>query len=173
MVLTCLFVLTCTSNPQYSSVDEAVATRNAVYNLQWPLNNGNYLVAEFVDPHEVTLKLEHPPPPPVLLSLGTDTAPKAVAFEQLKAKQTMLPHGAGTSRGLLPDPQPLAKLFPTSNPRPEREMLPPPPKEPETRAMTLDDLFKRTQASPMIYYLPLSEEEVAAKLAARSRWRRG
>ncbi|RLN04913.1 hypothetical protein C2845_PM13G22180 [Panicum miliaceum] len=33
----------------YSSVEEAVATKNAVYNLQWPPNNSNYLIAEFVD----------------------------------------------------------------------------------------------------------------------------
>lgn len=153
----------------YSSVDEAVATRNAVYNLQWPLNNGSYLAAEFVDPLEVMLKIEHPPPPPPPTSLSKDTSPNAVAFQQVKDNQTMLPHGAGTSRGLSPTPQPHKKLFPTSNPEPEREMLPSPPKKPGTTIKTLDDLFKRTQASPMIYYLPLSDEEVSAKLAACSR----
>lgn len=143
----------------YSSVDEAVATRNAVYNLQWPLNNGSYLAAEFVDPLEVKLKLEHPPPPPLPLptTLSKDTTPNALAFQQAEANQTMLPYGAGTAWGLSPTPQPHTKLFPTSNPGPEREMLPPPPKEPETTIKTLDDLFKRTQASPMIYYLPLEQ----------------
>ncbi|XP_037484079.1 uncharacterized protein LOC119362907 [Triticum dicoccoides] len=158
----------------YSSVDEAVATRNAVYNLQWPLNNGSYLAAEFVDPLEVKLKIEHPPPPPPPTTLSKDTTPNAVAFQQAEANQTMLPHGAGTAWGLSPTPQPHTKSYPTSNPRPEREVLPPPPKQPETTIKTLDDLFRRTQASPMIYYLPLSEEEVSAKLAARRRrnWRR-
>ncbi|KAM3384160.1 hypothetical protein ACQJBY_008676 [Aegilops geniculata] len=158
----------------YSSVDEAVATRNAVYNLQWPLNNGSYLAAEFVDPLEVKLKIEHPPPPPPPTSLSKDTTPNAAAIQQAEANQTMLPHGTGTTWGLSPTPQPHAKLYPTSNPRPEREVLPPPPKQPETTIKTLDDLFRRTQASPMIYYLPLSEEEVSAKLAARRRrnWRR-
>lgn len=42
----------------FSSVEEATATRDAVYNLQWPANNGNHLLAEFVDPQEVKLKLE-------------------------------------------------------------------------------------------------------------------
>ncbi|VAH43586.1 unnamed protein product [Triticum turgidum subsp. durum] len=158
----------------YSSVDEAVATRNAVYSLQWPLNNGSYLAAEFVDPLEVKLKIEHPPPPPPPTTLSKDTTPNAVAFQQAEANQTMLPHGAGTAWGLSPTPQPHTKSYPTSNPRPEREVLPPPPKQPETTIKTLDDLFRRTQASPMIYYLPLSEEEVSAKLAARRRrnWRR-
>ena len=162
------------SDPQYSSVDEAVATRNAVYSLQWPLNNGSYLAAEFVDPLEVKLKIEHPPPPPPPTTLSKDTTPNAVAFQRAEANQTMLPHGAGTAWGLSPTPQPHTKSYPTSNPRPEREVLPPPPKQPETTIKTLDDLFRRTQASPMIYYLPLSEEEVSAKLAARRRrnWRR-
>jgi apoptotic chromatin condensation inducer in the nucleus len=172
MVLTFLFILTHTSDPQYSSVDEAVSTRNAVYNLQWPLNNGNYLVAEFVDPHEVKLKLEHPPPPPAPISLRNDTTPETAGFQQSKDNQTLLPGGTGTLRELLPTTQSL-KLFPASKPRSDWEMLPPPPKEPETPAKTLDDLFKRTQASPMIYYLPLSEEEVAAKLAARRKRKTG
>lgn len=35
---------------QYSSVEEAIETRNALYNIQWPPNNGGRpLVAEFVD----------------------------------------------------------------------------------------------------------------------------
>jgi apoptotic chromatin condensation inducer in the nucleus len=152
-------------------VDEAVATRNAVYNLQWPLNNGSYLLAEFVDPLEVKLKLEHPPPPPAPISLSEDTTQQAVGFQQSKPNQTMLPDGAGALRGLLPTPQPL-KLFPASKPGSDRDMLPPPPKEIKAPAMSLADLFKRTQAPPMIYYLPLTEEEVAAKLAARSRRRK-
>ena len=162
------------SDPQYSSVDEAVATRNAVYNLQWPLNNGSYLAAELVDPLEVKLKIEHLPPPPPPTSLSKDTTPNAAAIQQAEANQTMLPHGTGTTWGLSPTPQPHTKLYTTSNPRSEREVLPPSPKQPETTIKTLDDLFRRTQASPMIYYLPLSEEEVAAKLAARRRrnWRR-
>ncbi|GJN10955.1 hypothetical protein PR202_ga29105 [Eleusine coracana subsp. coracana] len=49
MALNWLLILLLT---QYSSVEEAMATRNAVYNLQWPPNNGSCLVAEFVDPQE-------------------------------------------------------------------------------------------------------------------------
>jgi apoptotic chromatin condensation inducer in the nucleus len=51
-------------------------------------------------------------------------------------------------------------------------MLPPPPRKLE-HARTLDDLFKKTQAYPRIYYMPLSEEEVSAKLAARSNAKSG
>ena len=31
---------------------------------------------------------------------------------------------------------------------------------------SLDDLFRKTKAAPQIYYLPLSDEQVASKLAA-------
>ncbi|CAI9761113.1 unnamed protein product [Fraxinus pennsylvanica] len=36
----------------YSFVEEAVETRNAVYDLQWPSNGERLLVAEFVDPQK-------------------------------------------------------------------------------------------------------------------------
>ncbi|KAE8701119.1 hypothetical protein F3Y22_tig00110548pilonHSYRG00267 [Hibiscus syriacus] len=43
-------------------VEEAMETRNAIYNLQWPPNGGRLLVADFVDPHEVeTLTSESQP----------------------------------------------------------------------------------------------------------------
>ncbi|RLN36296.1 uncharacterized protein C2845_PM03G13420 [Panicum miliaceum] len=154
----------------YSSVEEAVATRNAVYNLQWPPNNHNYLVAEFVDPQEVKLKREVPPPSHVPISPSTATASQAAPFQQPIANQTLPPHPA---TGLLPTPAPLAKLLPTSGLGPARDMLPPPPPRKLELARTLDDLFKKTQVYPRIYYMPLSEEEVSAKLAARNNAKRG
>jgi apoptotic chromatin condensation inducer in the nucleus len=68
----------------------------------------------------------------------------------------------------LPPPPPLAKP-PTSDPASAKERLPPTPKKPDPPVVTLDDLFRKTQASPRIYYLPLSEEEVAAKLAEQGK----
>ncbi|OEL34934.1 hypothetical protein BAE44_0004047, partial [Dichanthelium oligosanthes] len=156
----------------YSSVEEAVTTRDAVYNLQWPPNNHNYLVAEFVDPQEVKLKLEAPPPSQVPISLSTATAPQAAPFQQPMASQTLRPHPAATSWGLLPTPAPLAKLPPTSGPAPAREMLPHPPPRNLEPSRTLDELFKKTQAYPRIYYMPLSEEELSAKLAACDKCKR-
>ncbi|CAN6206150.1 unnamed protein product [Urochloa humidicola] len=148
----------------YSSVEEAVATRNAVYNLQWPPNNHNYLVAEFVDPQEVKLKLEAPPRSQASVSPSTTTAPQAVPSQQPNANQTLPPHPAA----LLPTAAPHFKLLPASGPGPAREMLPPPPPRNLEPARTLDDLFKKTRAYPRIYYMPLSDEEVSAKLAARN-----
>jgi apoptotic chromatin condensation inducer in the nucleus len=58
---------------------------------------------------------------------------------------------------------------PTPNPGSARDKLPSTPKKPEPPVVTLDDLFRKTQSSPRIYYLPLSEEEVSAKLAAQGK----
>ncbi|TVU37787.1 hypothetical protein EJB05_11122 [Eragrostis curvula] len=155
----------------YSSVEEAVATRNAVYNLQWPPNNGSYLIAEFVDPQEVKFKLEPPPPSPVPATPNSATTPKLAPCQLSNADPTIAPHAAATSIGILPTPASLAKLPPTSNPGPARESLPPRPENLEP-ALKLDDLFKKTHAYPRIYYMPLSEEEVSAKHATRESNRR-
>ncbi|CAA7020564.1 unnamed protein product [Microthlaspi erraticum] len=127
----------------YSSAEEAAATREAVYNLQWPPNGGRLLTAEFVGPEEVKAKLEAPLPAPPQAQAPSRAHPTA-----------------------LPPPPPLAKA-PVALPLP-----PPPPLVPEEQEppiVTLDDLFKKTKAIPRIYYLPLSEEQVAAKLAAKNK----
>ena len=175
LVLNCMHVLTncradnasfCTPNLQFSSVDEAVATRDAVYNLQWPPNNGNKLVAEFVDPQEVKLKVEPPPPPAAPVSPAAARVPPV---QQAQANQNA-PRQAATPKEQLPPPPPLAKPPVAADPPASaRERLPPTPKKPEPPVVTLDDLFRKTQSSPRIYYLPLSEEEVAAKLAAQGK----
>ncbi|KAF3530816.1 hypothetical protein DY000_02036218 [Brassica cretica] len=131
----------------YGSVEEAAATREAVYNLQWPPNGGRLLTAEFVGPEEVKAKLEAPPP------------------QQPKDRAPSQPPPTA-----LPPPPPLAKAPPVK----ERHALPPPPpplvpEEQEAPIVTLDDLFKKTKAIPRIYYLPLSEDQVAAKLAANNK----
>ncbi|CAE6152168.1 unnamed protein product [Arabidopsis arenosa] len=135
----------------YPSVEEAAATREAVYNLQWPPNGGRHLIAEFVRPEEVKAKLEAPLPSP---------QPQ----HQPQAPQNL----SRPPPTALPPPPPLAKAPPVV----ERLPLPPPPplvsEEQEPPIVTLDDLFKKTKAIPRIYYLPLSEEQVAAKLAANN-----
>ncbi|KAB8092014.1 hypothetical protein EE612_017751, partial [Oryza sativa] len=153
----------------FSSVEEAVATRDAVYDLQWPPNNGNRLVAEFVDPQEVKLKLD--PPPPAAAPISPATTPKEPPFQQAQANQNM-PRQAAAPREHLPPPPPLTKP-PTSDSGSAKERLPPTPKkQPEPPVVTLDDLFRKTHSSPRIYYLPLSEEEVAAKLASQGKGKR-
>ncbi|CAJ1856721.1 unnamed protein product [Sphenostylis stenocarpa] len=144
----------------YSSVEEAIETRKSVYNLQWPPNGGRLLVAEYVDPEEVLMKLE---PPPAQVAPVVPPVPPASQPEpspRLHREQ----HSVPTT---LPPPPPLSKPPPVV-----RERLPSPPPLPEKvdpPIVTLDDLFRKTTATPRIYYLPLSEEQVAAKLAAQGK----
>ncbi|KAK6924129.1 Acin1, RNSP1-SAP18 binding (RSB) motif [Dillenia turbinata] len=156
----------------YSSVEEATETRNAVYNLQWPPNGGRLLVAEFVDPQEVKMKVECPPQAPAAPPSGAAVAPPGPATLQLQAQP--LPQPSPRQQNLrqhLPPP-PLPPPPPVGNPPPVRERLhlppaPPGPEKVDPPIVTLDDLFRKTKATPRIYYLPLSEEQVKAKLAAR------
>ncbi|GLU20416.1 hypothetical protein SLE2022_366190 [Rubroshorea leprosula] len=122
----------------YSSVEEAIETRNAVYNLQWPPNGGQLLVAEFVDPQEVKMRLEALP--------QTPSTPGA--------SKTAVPPSQSTKQ-----PEPLPRQQVSRQQLPPPSALPPPP--------PLSSPPSKTKATPRIYYLPLSEEKVAAKLAAR------
>ncbi|XWS29488.1 hypothetical protein CRYUN_Cryun24cG0033100 [Craigia yunnanensis] len=151
----------------YLSVEEAVETRNAVYNLQWPPNGGRLLVADFVDPHEVKIRLAAPPQTPTTPRTPGSTAPRAQPTSQPQPSPRQQ-----VSRQQLPPPSALPPAPPLSNPPPVRERLPlppPPPEKLDPPIVTLDDLFRKTKATPRIYYLPLSEEQVAAKQAARGR----
>ena len=137
-----------------------------MYNLQWPPNGGRLLVAEFVDPQEVKMKLEAPPP--LVASLSSDSAVPPVT--PTSSQPVPSPHQRREqppAPATLPPPPPLSKPPPAA-----RERLPSPPPLPEKvdqPIVTLDDLFRKTRATPRIYYLPLSEEQVAAKLAAQGR----
>lgn len=160
----------------YSSVEEAEQTRNAVYNLQWPPNGGRQLVAEFVDPQEVKSRVEAPLPSPATPSSTTPTQTPSAA--QPSPRQQVL-------KQQIPAPLPPPPLSnpphvrerlhqPREQPLPARDRLnlPPPPPLPEKvdpPIVTLDDLFRKTKATPRIYYLPLSDELVTAKLKTQGK----
>lgn len=153
---------------QYSSVEEATETRNAVFNLQWPPNGGRQLVAEFVDPEEVKSRLDSkaPPAPAAPASSGPTVTEPPPTMPQPSPRQQSLRQQM-SQQPTLPPPPPL------SNPPQAREWAGPPPppqiEKVEAPIVTLDDLFRKTKATPRIYYLPLSEEKVSAVLEARRR----
>ncbi|XAR62297.1 hypothetical protein NMG60_11017010 [Bertholletia excelsa] len=153
----------------YSAVEEAIETRNAVYNLQWPPNGGRLLVAEFVDSQEVKMRVEAPPQSPATpVSSGPTISPSPRVVQPPTSSRQPV------QRQPLPPPSPLPSPPPSSNPPPVRERIPLPapplpPENVEPSIVTLDDLFRKTKATPRIYYLPLSEEQVAAKLKAQGK----
>ncbi|XP_009772194.1 uncharacterized protein LOC107825767 [Nicotiana tabacum] len=134
----------------FASVEEAVETRNAVYNLQWPPHGGKLLVAEFVDPQGVKDKVEAPSQSPSTHATPVTTIPAAA------------PPSAQ------PQPSPRQQM---QNKQLQSEKLPPPPlpEKLDPPIVTLDDLFRKTKATPRIYYLPLSDEQVAEKLKAQGK----
>ncbi|KAJ0097622.1 hypothetical protein Patl1_27349 [Pistacia atlantica] len=112
--------------------------------------------------------METPEAPPQSPAAPTPPAPAPPASQpQPSPRQPAL-------RQQLPPPPTLPPPPPVSNPAPARERftLPPPPPLPEKidpPIVTLDDLFRKTKATPRIYYLPLSEEQVAAKVQSLSK----
>ncbi|CAN6711461.1 unnamed protein product [Malus baccata var. baccata] len=152
----------------YSSVEEALETRNAVYNLQWPPNGGRLLAVEFVDPQEVQTRLQASQTPaapvgggPVPVAPTTSQPQPSPRQPRQQQQQLQLPPPPS-----VPPPPPL----PTAPPARERLPLPPPPpllEKLDLPIVTLDDLFRKTKSTPRIYYLPLSEAQVAEKLAAQ------
>lgn len=163
-------------NLQYSSVEEAVETRNAVYNLQWPLNGGRALLAEFVDPQEVKEHVEAPLPSPA--TPATPSSSTTPASREHVLRQQLPPPSLPAPPALANPPTIRERLNPSRDPlsreQPlpvrDRLNLPPPPPLPEKvepPIVTLDDLFRKTKSIPRIYYLPLSDEQVAAKLKSK------
>ncbi|KAG9138335.1 hypothetical protein Leryth_001532 [Lithospermum erythrorhizon] len=153
----------------YSSVEEAMETRNAVYNLQWPSNGGRLLIADFVDPLEVKARVEGPLPSPMTphtLQASCPILPSAqpagppqpsprqqVLRHQLPPPPPVLTNPLAAREKVLPIKKQLAPV--------KEQLIPPPPpvsEKVDPPALTLDDLFRKTRASPRIYYQPLSDE---------------
>ncbi|XP_076912186.1 uncharacterized protein LOC143570412 [Bidens hawaiensis] len=147
----------------YASVEEAIETRNAVCNLQWPVNGGRLLMADFVDPQEVKNRVDPPPPSP-----ATTLPPPATTIPTPTAT-IQLPQPSPRLKQQLPPPPTLPPPPPLSNPPAARNRAAPPLEKIDPPIVTLDDLFKKTRATPRIYYLPLSDEQVAAKLKAQGK----
>lgn len=181
-----MVVINITLSMQYSSVEEALETRNAVYNLQWPANGGRLLVAEFVEPEEVKSRLEAPLASPATPSPSTTPTQPPSAAQPSPRQQLMkqqIPPPLPPPPLSNPPPHvrerlhpPREAAMPREQPLPARDRLnlPPPPPLPlpekvDPPIVTLDDLFRKTKATPRIYYLPLSEEVVAAKLKTQGK----
>ncbi|CAH9140131.1 unnamed protein product [Cuscuta epithymum] len=153
----------------FSSVEEAIETRKAVYGLQWPTYGGRCLIADFVDPQDVKAQLvagpSNPTAPPVS---STPAIPSPVqTLPQPALPPARQPSGPWEQ---VERPHPLSRQPPAHDHRStmkERVARPPSPAAPKTETPpmpTLDDLFRKTKATPRIYYLPLTDEQVSIKL---------
>ncbi|CAH9078518.1 unnamed protein product [Cuscuta europaea] len=153
----------------FSSVEEAMETRKAVYGLQWPTYGGRCLIADFVDPQDVKAHLEagpsNPTAPPVS---STPAVPSPLqTLPQPALPPARQPSGPWEQ---VERPHPLSRQPPAHDHRStmkERVAGPPSTAAPKTETPpmpTLDELFRKTKAIPRIYYLPLTDEQVSVKL---------
>lgn len=146
----------------YACIEEATETRNAVYNLQWPPYGGRLLVAEFVDPEEVKLRVEAPSQSAAPVN-STSVMPSEPPSKQLAPTPV-------NQQDVRQQPH-LSEQQTASDPTTTRERLAR-PRSPvaatvDPPIVTLDDLFRKTKTTPRIYYLPLTDEQVAVKLSRR------
>ncbi|MCD9639370.1 hypothetical protein HAX54_023811 [Datura stramonium] len=146
----------------YSSVEEAIETRNAVYNLQWPPKGGRLLVADFVDPQQVQTKIDGREPATPATNLSPAMPPASSSVQAPPVRQQGRKQQVESEHPVTRQPPPAP---PTAPPIKER-LAPPVADKIEPPVITLDDLFRKTKAAPRIYYLPLTDEEVAKKLAS-------
>lgn len=150
----------------FASPEEAIETRNAVYNLQWPINGGRLLLADFVDPEEVKMHVEGSSQP-ATLSANTKTPVFSVQPPMQPAVPTVQQVPKQHQEPLHPLSRvPPARAAPSSVKDQLLRATSPIDDKLEAPMLTLDDLFRRTKASPRIYYLPLTDEEVAAKASS-------
>ncbi|XP_060198812.1 uncharacterized protein LOC132627470 isoform X1 [Lycium barbarum] len=157
----------------YSSVEEAIETRNAVYNLQWPPKGGRLLVADFVDPQQVQIKIDGREAASPATNPSPAVPPASSSLQALPPWQQGRKQQVESEHPLTRQPPPAPPLTrqpppapPTAPPIKER-LAPPVADKNDPPVITLDDLFRKTKAAPRIYYLPLTDEEVAKKLASR------
>lgn len=122
-------------------MEDAEAVRQQYHGVQWPRGTGKQLAVEFVEEdaaRQAIAALEAPPKPATPATgraSNTPTAPVARPAAESRERP--------------------AASKPT---REERKA-----EEPSAPVLSLDDLFRRTKTQPALYYLPLSDAEVAAK----------
>ncbi|KAK4352428.1 hypothetical protein RND71_027946 [Anisodus tanguticus] len=156
----------------YSSVEEAIGTRNAVYNLQWPPKGGRLLVADFVDPQQLQIKIDGLEPATPATNPSPVVPPASSSLQAPPPRQQDRKQQVESELSLTRQPPPAPSLTrqppPAPTAPPTKESLAPPVTDKnDPPIITLDDLFRKTKAAPRIYYLPLTDEEVAKKLAIR------
>lgn len=143
----------------YDTQSDAEQARLALNNLTWPASNPKQLSVDFSSMDEIVDVIEHDGK--VKINPSSSSNGDRVAIEKERKIREWDLHklnekdgGAVTTNG----------KGGASRRKEEEEMSQGPPK-------TLDDLFRKTNAAPFIYWLPLSQEQVAEKMREEERMR--
>lgn len=127
----------------FETEEQATATLDATYNLGWPKENNTRLAPKYVPEQEARDAID--------VARGTKVAGLNVGGkEEGKSGTAERKEQRVSGRGRQPDldKQPAAAA---ANGTAAAE------------ALSLDDLFRKTEAKPCIYWLPLTDEQVARK----------
>ncbi|KAK7159530.1 hypothetical protein R3I94_005769 [Phoxinus phoxinus] len=182
----------------YSNAEEAMATRTALHGVKWPQSNPKFLSVDFCMQEEVDFHRglgpagEKPPEEPrgaaaagpgrpVPLPLLPERDQWAEREREMERREKSRAERewdrdkvrdfskpgeeAGARRSRSRDRERRRKERGKSKER-KTDKKEKGPEEPP--AKLLDDLFRKTKAAPCIYWLPLTEEQAAQRVAARA-----
>ncbi len=140
----------------------AKRTREDLYNLVWP-KGGRKLAVDFVSNEDVesAVKLNKDP--------GSQTAAEAETASPVHHAREARPVRGGLSnysKPIILEPDPAARCKAPAGTTCLTRVV---EREEDEALSALDKYFRKTKAKPMLYYLPLSEEEVLARDRARGR----
>ncbi|XP_069617714.1 apoptotic chromatin condensation inducer in the nucleus isoform X3 [Ranitomeya imitator] len=179
----------------YSTVEEAVTTRNSLHGVRWPQSNPKFLSADYAEQDELDfhrgLLPERPPEPkpeepphqhshshthgPLLR--GEHREHERGVREQWAEREREMERRERTRSEREWDRDKIRE-GPRSRSRDRRRKEHAKSKEKknekkekvqeEPPAKLLDDLFHKTKAAPCIYWLPLTDDQIVKKLADRA-----
>ncbi|XP_074825425.1 apoptotic chromatin condensation inducer in the nucleus isoform X3 [Natator depressus] len=180
----------------YSTVEEAVLTRNALHGVKWPQSNPKFLSADFAEQDELDFHRGLLPERVVEAAAAAPGAgpaggrggrrsaprersrePERAVREQWAEREREMERRERTRAEREWD-RDKVREGPRSRSRERRRKEPPKAKEKkgekkekapeEPPAKLLDDLFRKTKAAPCIYWLPLTDTQFVQKQAERA-----
>uniref|UniRef100_A0AC34F8Y7 RRM domain-containing protein n=1 Tax=Panagrolaimus sp. ES5 TaxID=591445 RepID=A0AC34F8Y7_9BILA len=139
---------------KYATVEEAQKARDGLHHVVWPDKNNSELLVDFTDEEEFIQQKG---------IIKKVIKPENDVFAKEKSPSPM--------QDDLPSPKEVAvkrERLDTAEDNDEG-----PSRKKKKDAKSLEELFKRTTAQPSLYYLPLSDEEVARKQVQKAIEKRG
>ncbi|XP_075067500.1 apoptotic chromatin condensation inducer in the nucleus isoform X2 [Mixophyes fleayi] len=176
----------------YSTLEEAVSTRNSLHGVKWPQSNPKFLSADFAEQDELDFhrgllaerppepKPEEPPHPhshPHIAPLRSEHREHERGVREQWAEREREMERRERTRSEREWDRDKIREGPRSRSRDRRRKEHAKSKEKknekkekvqeEPPAKLLDDLFHKTKAAPCIYWLPLTDDQIVKKVADR------
>ncbi|XP_014342963.1 apoptotic chromatin condensation inducer 1b isoform X2 [Latimeria chalumnae] len=174
----------------YSSVEEAVATRNALHGVKWPQSNPKLLTVDFAEQEQLDFHRgllpekpsEQKPPEEVLhpdhreqeRAVQDQWAERELEMQRRERTRSEREWDRGKVREYKHEEGRRSRSRSRDRRRKERAKSKEKKSEKKEKAQEeppaklLDDLFRKTKAAPCIYWLPLTDEQIVQKVAERA-----